>query len=155
MPVIKPVFKSVLHAAALFVLCLLLTYAPEILSAVSAPYALSTPRRVLLRIALSTQDADTVSSLNDVLNAYQRAHPAVHLRVVRVDAGDLGALPDPAPDVYLFSDALAGASLPPARPYLPEHGQALLCCASPQALEPHAAAQLIDFLCGPAATPQP
>lgn len=54
--------KPLGQAAALILLCALLVYAPEIYTAVSGPFSLSTPERVLLRVVLCTQDDETVAS---------------------------------------------------------------------------------------------
>ena len=77
--------KPFCQATALILLCALLVYAPEIYTAVSGPFALSTPERVLLRVVLCTQDDETLSSFYSALTEYQRSHPAVHLRIVRTD----------------------------------------------------------------------
>ncbi len=108
--------KRFFQAAALFLLGALLVYAPEIFVAVSGPYALTTPERVLLRIVLCTQDADTLSSFYKALPGYQKTHPAVHLRVIRADEQQLTQMSEPLPDVYLFSQDV---SLPLQSLFLP------------------------------------
>ena len=87
--------KPFCQATALILLCALLVYAPEIYTAVSGPFALSTPERVLLRVVLCTQDDETLSSFYSALTEYQRSHPAVHLRIVRTDSAHLYTLDAP------------------------------------------------------------
>ncbi|MBE5799678.1 MAG: hypothetical protein E7321_06980 [Clostridiales bacterium] len=94
--------KTMGRFALLVLLCLMFVYAPEILTAVSAPYAVSTPQRALLRIALCCEDEAAVSSLYKLLSAYQKAYPAVHLRVTRTAPDQLSK---PYPDVVLCPDA--------------------------------------------------
>lgn len=102
--------------AALALLSALLVYAPELFTAVSAPYRVSVPQRALLRVVLCASDADAVSSLYDALDAFRREHPSVHLRVTRADEAQLLALTDPLPDVYIYPES---ASLPAERLFLP------------------------------------
>ena len=97
--------KPFCQATALILLCALLVYAPEIYTAVSGPFALSTPERVLLRVVLCTQDDETLSSFYSALTEYQRSHPAVHLRIVRTDSAHLYPLDAPLPDVYLLTES--------------------------------------------------
>lgn len=156
-------FRRFFHAAALVILCALLVYAPELYTAVSGPAIDAQPERVLLRVALCTQDADSVSSFYSALAGYRKAQPAVHLRVTRADVSQLASLPDPRPDVYLFPE---GSSLPAAslfmplaqeggangaigytRAFRPSSGETLLCAVSSRARAPSAALSLIDTLC--------
>lgn len=146
--------KPFCQAAALILLCALLVYAPEIYTAVSGPFALSTPERVLLRVVLCTQDDETLSSFYTALTGYQRSHPAVHLRIVRTDSAHLYTLDAPLPDVYLLTESdfstpqalfwplgsaeEASASLGVfqgaryALVYTPDAGSPLLCAVSAQ-----------------------
>ena len=55
-------FKRLCQLLAVAILGALLVYAPEIFTAVSAPYRVSTPSRVLLRVVLCCEDSDTASS---------------------------------------------------------------------------------------------
>ena len=147
--------RSLARAAALLVLCALLVFAPEILHVVSAPYSVCPPERVLLRVALCTQDAETSSSFYKALSAYQKDVPAVHLRVQRVDAQQLAALSEPLPDVYCCSADQAD-SLPPCIPlagtqevqyvYHPEAGEPLCCAVYVGTREAAAALSLMDHL---------
>ena len=158
--------RSLVRAAALLALCALLVFAPEILAVVSAPYSASPPRRVLLRIVLCTQDADTSASFYKALSDYQKDVPAVHLRVQRVDAQQLAALSDPLPDVFCCP-ADQAASLPPSVPlagadadsaptqsiYRPEAGEPLCCAVYVGTREAEAALSLIDHLRGASRSP--
>ena len=151
--------RSLARAAALLVLCALLVFAPEILHVVSAPYSVRPPERVLLRVALCTQDAETSASFYKALSAYQKDTPAVHLRVQRVDAQQLAALSEPLPDVYCCSSTQSGA-LPPSIPlagagteeasaqivYCPENGEPLCCAVYVGTREAAAALSLMDHL---------
>ena len=103
--------KAIGRFTLLVLLCLMFVYAPEILSAVSAPYAVSAPQRVLLRIALCCEDETAISSLYKTLSAYQKTDPAVHLRVTRASADQLASISSPYPDVILCPDGFA-AQLP-------------------------------------------
>lgn len=96
------VFKRFLRAGALLILCVLLVYAPEIYIAVSGPTVSQPTPRVLLRIALCTQDAESAASFYRALSEYRKLHGTVHLRVLRVDADQLAAMSEPLPDVYCF-----------------------------------------------------
>ena len=97
-------FKRLCQLAALAILGALLVYAPEIFTAVSAPYRVSTPSRVLLRAVLCCEDDDTVAAFYSALEDFRKEHPSLHLRVVRADASQLLALSEPLPDVYLFPE---------------------------------------------------
>lgn len=165
--------KRLSQAAALIVLCVLLVYAPEIFKAVSGPYQSSTPKRILLRVVLCTQDADAASSFYKALSGFRKAHPSYHLRVTRADAGQMLALTEPLPDVYLFpSDIEQAPALMPERlflplsvpqeaddavpglwdgvryayPYVPEKGETLLFAVGVRAHEALAAHELIAYL---------
>ena len=149
--------RSLLRAAALLALCALLVFAPEILTVVSTPYSTHPPKRILLRVVLCTQDAETSASFYKALSAYQKDTPAVHLRVQRVDAQQLAALSEPLPDVYCCSADQAG-SLPPSVPlagvedgakqyvYGPEAGEPLCCAVYVGTHAASAALSLIDCL---------
>lgn len=155
--------RSFLRIAALLILCALLVYAPEILTAVSAPYKTDVPRRILLRVALCTQDSEASASFYKALSGYQKLYPAVHLRVVRADAQQLFALGEPRPDVYCFSSSLESipgqALIPLSAPegesqtdicffyaYRGELGETLYCGVSSGAREAAAALELIGYL---------
>ena len=151
--------RFLLRASALLVLGALLVFAPELLAVVSAPYSVSAPERILLRVALCTQDAEASASFYKALNAYQKRFPAVHLRVLRLDAQQLAALTDPLPDVYCCPVDQAGC-LPPSVPlssegaqgavhqavYLPEAGEPLCCAVYVGTHEAGAALSLVDHL---------
>jgi len=98
--------KSLLRFFLAFLLCCLLVYAPEILSRVSSPYALTAPERTLLRIALLCDD-DVSVYLNKVINAYQKQYPQVHLRVTQFQADLLFHITLPYPDIILCSPAIS------------------------------------------------
>ena len=103
--------KRLFRAAALVILCLLLVYAPELLAAVSAPYGVQQSPRVLLRIALCTQDGEAASAFYRAVSSYQKENRTLHLRISRVSPGRMTALPEPHPDLYAFS---------PGEPLAPE-----------------------------------
>lgn len=167
--------KPLGQAAALILLCALLVYAPEIYTAVSGPFSLSTPERVLLRVVLCTQDDETVASFYSDLTQYQKLHPAVHLRVVRTDAAQLSGLQAPLPDVYLFEEDSVlpqaqgfhplnailqnaaedtGEDMRYALAYRPGSGRALWCAASAQSKELETALDFISYFYEiPAKTP--
>ena len=138
--------KCFLRTLSLALLSLLLIYAPELLTAVSAPYQQPAQPRLLLRIALCTEDEQSVSSLYTALRAYQKAHPAIHLRVTRADAQTLLAPDDPAPALLLFAEACAGDAPAPSLTYRPAQGAPLLCHVHPRGAHPQAAQQLLDHL---------
>ena len=107
----------------LLIVCLLLVYAPEILTTVSAPYSMESPGRSLLRIALCCEDAQIVSSIYKTVSAYQKEHPTVHLRITRTDESQLSDLREPYPDVIIVPQELSGvlpadALVQPAQPAL-------------------------------------
>ena len=95
--------KKLFRAAALVILCLLLVYAPELLASVRAPYGVQAGSRVLLRVALCTQDRDAASAFDRAVTSYIKENRAVHLRVTRVSPGALASLPEPHPDLVAFS----------------------------------------------------
>ena len=95
-------FKRLCQLGALAFLSAMLVFAPEIFTAVSTPYQVSTRDRVLLRVVLCSQDADAASAVYDALEAFRKEHPAVHLRVTRADEAQLAALSGPPPDVYVY-----------------------------------------------------
>lgn len=90
--------KTALRVLALLLLSLLLVFAPQILTRVAPPYAPKQPRRVLLSVALCSQDAGADRQVLHLLNAFQKEHPQIHLRVRRLDPS---ALAEPLPDVFL------------------------------------------------------
>ena len=94
--------KTSARFASSLILCLLLVYAPEILTVVSAPYSLRSPDRTLLRIALCCEDTSLSSSIFEAIRTYQKSHPSVHLRIVRISEEQLPFLHAPYPDVLLF-----------------------------------------------------
>ena len=109
-------FKRLCQLIALAILGALLVFAPEILTAVSAPYRVKTQERVLLRVALCTQDQQAAASFYKALETFRAQHGGVHLRVTRVDEAQLAALPEPPPDVYVYSPQI---ELPMERLFLP------------------------------------
>jgi len=104
--------KSLLRFSLSFVLCCMFVYAPEILSSVSAPYNLVAPERSLLRIALHCS-SDTSTLLDKLINAYQKQHPHVHLRITHMGSTLLSDAALPYPDVMVFPTGLL-QQLPPA-----------------------------------------
>lgn len=148
------------QAIALVVLCVLLVYAPEIFTAVSAPYHPAVPERTLLRAVLCTTDAQAASSFYKALNGFKKAHDGVHTRVTRASAEQMLALGEPLPDVYLFPDSLSpfpeGLLLPldlteegdqrSACPFQASSGETLLCGVGLHAREPELARALVAYL---------
>lgn len=148
------------RAAALALLCVLLVYAPELFTAVSAPYRAEPVERTLLRIVLCTADADAASSFYTALNGFKKANAGVHIRVTRVDAAQMHALGEPLPDVYLFPESFAshsdGLLLPldltegedtrSAAAVRGAKGETLLCGVGLHAREPAFAHALISYL---------
>lgn len=145
----------------MILLCVLLVYAPEIFTAVSAPYKAEQAVRSLLRVVLCTQDAKAASSFYQALNGFRKSNPSVHLRVQRVDEAQLRALPDPLPDVYVSSEGIEldpagfirfsssseeGASAPHLLPFSPEEGEMLLCGVRSNAPAQAAAVDLVSYL---------
>lgn len=108
--------KPILRSLAFLMLCILLVYAPEILSSVSAPYAPTVKERILLRVTLSTEDANSAKSFYDALSIYMKQYPTVHLRVTRTAADLLFSQPDPQSDVFVFSSSV---SIPANARFLP------------------------------------
>ena len=96
-------FKAMLRFLALLMLSCMIVYAPEILSAVSAPYAAAAPTRMLLRIALCC-DEQSADAIYPLLNAYQKKYPSVHLRITQRSAQQLTSMQPPYPDVILCRD---------------------------------------------------
>ena len=95
-------FRRLCQLSALAILGALLVFAPELLTAVSAPYRVSTRERVLLRVVVCSQDDKAVSSLYNALEDFRKANGSVHLRVTRADEMQLLALSEPLPDVYVY-----------------------------------------------------
>ena len=112
--------KRLFRAAALVILCLLLVYAPELLAAIRAPYGVQQSPRVLLRIALCTQDGEAASAFYRAVSSYQKENRTLHLRITRVAPGRMAALPEPHPDLYAFSP---GEPLAPEALLLPLRGE--------------------------------
>ncbi len=163
--------RQIFRVGALLVLCALLVYAPELIASVRAPYGVITPDRILLRIALCTSDSDAASAFLKEVSSYQKEHSSVHLRVTRVQADQISQLPDPQPDLVVFS---AGdvqspqALLAPLRseeglddpnqgiwagmryavPFRTDGGQTLLCAACAKAREREEAQAFLSHLLG-------
>lgn len=78
-------FKTVLRFCAAALLCLLLVYAPELFQTVRSSYSLSTPKRILLRIALCTPDSEAAHAFDEALPIYIKANPSIHIRILRSD----------------------------------------------------------------------
>lgn len=148
------------QVVALVVLCVLLVYAPEIFTAVSAPYHPAAPERTLLRVVLCTTDAQAASSFYKALSDFKKAHAGVHTRVTRASAEQMLALGEPLPDVYIFSDSFSpfpdGLLLPldltgegaqrSACPFQTASGEMLLCGVGLHAREPELARALVACL---------
>ena len=109
-------FRRLCQLSALAILGALLVFAPEILTAVSAPYRVQTRERVLLRVVVCSQDSKATSALYDALEDFRKANPAVHLRINRADEAQLLALAEPLPDVYVYP---CGSDLAPQQRFLP------------------------------------
>ena len=162
-------FRRLCQLSALAILSALLVYAPEIFTAVSAPYRVSTQSRVLLRVVLCCEDGDAASSLYSALEDFRKAQPAMHLRVVRADASQLDALAEPLPDVYLFPEQafadpenlflpleVLGGDSPSsvgvrdgvryAVRYVPKKGTPLLCAVGAHTREAEASRALAAYL---------
>lgn len=153
--------------AALVLFALLLAFAPDLLTAVSAPYRVKTDPRVLLRVVLCTRDGDAVASLYKALDGFRAENPSVHLRVTRADEEQLAALSEPLPDVYLYPEDAAlsaqrlfaplespeGAPARYAQAYVPESGETLLCAVGAHARQAAAARALAAYLGGLRAQP--
>lgn len=93
--------KAFLRFSLLLLLGCMLVYAPEILSGVSAPYNLTMPQRTLLRIAMHC-DSSAASLLQQIVSAYQKQYPQVHIRISILAEEMTSSLP-PYPDVILCS----------------------------------------------------
>lgn len=136
--------KTALQIACAFMLCVLLVYAPEIYTAVSAPYAAEQPQRVLLRIALCPADEESEKALLDALHLYMKEFPAIHLRIARHDEASLFSQPDPQADIFVFPEALS----PPDDRFLllnPSDG-AMRCAVSASTANKAAALSLAEHL---------
>ena len=166
--------KTLFRAAALLTLCALLVFAPELLASVSAPYSAHSSPRVLLRIALCTEDWEAASAFFQAVSSYQKKHPALHLRIRRVSAERIAGPSSPDPDLYVFTP---GCFARPQSALLPlgaagetdnsspgvwdgtryaavicsGSGHPLLAAVSSQALEPDAAKALLLSLSGESA----
>ena len=101
-----------LRFLALLILSCMIVYAPEILSAVSAPYPISTSNRELLRIVLCC-DKQSTDAIRSLLNAYQQQNPSVHLRITQHSPEQLRSIQPPYPDVILSDNpsAIAPSSI--------------------------------------------
>ena len=162
-------FRRLGQLAALAILSALLVYAPELFTAVSAPYRVCARERVLLRGVICSEDADAVSSLYNALEGFRSENPSVHLRVTRADVTQLPELADPLPDIYVYppqsafsaqrlflaleavdADASAQAGVYDgmryAYSYVPESGDPLLCAVGAHARETETARALVAYL---------
>ena len=147
--------KSFLRTCAGIALCALIVFAPELYQAANAPYTLSLPERVLLRVSLCSMHPPAADAFYHALTIYIKEHPAVHLRVTRTDIQELFAASEYPPDLYLFPQAL---SYDPARFYsLPDSGvlclpavsceeETLLCAVSSDSAHPQQAHALFAYL---------
>lgn len=174
--VVMTMHKRFFQVCTLILLCTLLVFAPEILTAVSPPYRVSTPERTLLRVVLCTEDEDAAASFYKALAPFRKENSSVHLRITRADTDQLLSLTQPLPDVYLFPASLSVApeslflsldvmpdSASPsagvwngvryARPYVPDKGETLLCAIGAQAESPGAASAFMSALCTEDASP--
>ena len=109
-------FRRLCQLSALAILGALLVFAPEILTAVSAPYRVQTRERVLLRVVICSQDGKATSALYDALEDFRKANPSVHLRINRADEAQLLTLAEPLPDVYVYP---IDSELAPQQRFLP------------------------------------
>ena len=159
-------FRRLCQLSALAILGALLVFAPELLTAVSAPYRVQVRDRVLLRVVVCSQDEKSVSALYDALEGFRTANPAVHLRINRADEAQLLALAEPLPDVYVYppqadldeeglflpldapgdGERGAGEGVRRAASFAPREGEALLCAVSTASREQTTARALVDFL---------
>lgn len=136
--------KTVPQLLCALVLCALLVYAPEIYTAVSAPYTMEQPRRVLLRVALCPADDASEEALLNALNIYMKEFPSVHLRIALHDEAALFAQSDPQADVFVFPAAL---SLPDDRFFLLDASDGPMRCAvSASSANQEAAISLAEHL---------
>lgn len=95
----SPLARRLARLLSLLALSTLLTYSPELFCAVSGAQPAPAPQRTLLRIALSSADAEAADALLDKLSYYNSDHPSLHLRVTRHSPVQLCALPAPLPDM--------------------------------------------------------
>lgn len=126
----------------LLVLCSMLVYAPEIFHAVSGPYSVALPERILLRIVLST-DSESAQLIHKAVNAYAKDHPSVHLRMVQLSEQQLSELPAPYPDVIICAPALA-SRLPAGFTPVPDSSMPL--CVFLQERLPAASAAFASYI---------
>ena len=124
-------FKSLLRFSLLLILCVLLVYAPEILSSVSPPYSIAASQRTLLRIVLCC-DSETATHLQKAISNYQRRFPFVHLRITQVSEDQLTQLSIPYPDIVLCPESLENRLLPSfdcSVRFAPLYGDHTMLCA--------------------------
>lgn len=147
--------KACLRFSAFLLLILLLVYAPELYTAISPPYSISVPQRILLRISLHTQDAGAYNTFSRALTIYMKEHPSVHIRVNRVNESDLFSFSDPSPDLLVFpADTSYDSSLfilpesfdSPLVPLSPPGCRPLLCGALITAENPQPVLDLLSHL---------
>lgn len=139
--------KVFLRFFLLLILCCMLVYAPEILSSVSAPYALSVSERTLLRIALQC-DSATSGSLYKVISMYQKQHPHVHLRITHISEDSLTDAAPPYPDMMICPASFAQqlpAAFDRAAPLSPAH-VGYISALSAASAPPSAAAEFAAYI---------
>lgn len=135
-------FKTVLRLLGCCVLCVLLVYAPEIYTAVSAPYAQALPQRVLLRVSLCAPDAQEEKTILHALQLYMKESPETHLRIISPPADRQFSQPAPQADLFIFP---AHAHSP--FPFLYIERSAVTCFAvHPDTAHPDAARSLLLHL---------
>ena len=140
--------KQPLPLTALFITAVLLTFAPELISALPAVSAAPPPIR--LHIALCAPGGD--HPLIDKLSYYIEKTPSLHIRLSRHTAGELFSQPPPAPDVFIWPADLVppdGSPVHSSSPcvYTPAAGEALALAVNSESAQIHASSALIAFLC--------
>jgi len=156
--------KFFLRLCAGISLCALLVYAPELYQAARAPYAISVPQRVLLRIALCSDHPQAADVFYSTMNIYMKKHPSVHIRVTRSNADSLFAASAFPPDLYVFPETLSPDSalflLPSGlkEPFAVAaacDGEMLLCGVSAASAYPQQAMDLLAHFSREAAAAHP
>lgn len=129
-------------------LCVCLVYAPEIFTAVSPPYQQSTAPRILLRVALITQDDTAASQVIRSASAYADDMPGLHLRILRLSPEQLANLEAPYPDLFIYSPGFApdAALLEPNSPSPTAHDSPFLFSVCVHALHPLEAEAMSSYI---------
>ena len=134
--------KAIGRFFLLLILCVMLVYAPEIFSAVSKPYLITVPERVLLRIALST-GGESSELIHKAINIWQKDHPSIHFRVTQLSTQQLSQLHSPYPDVIVCMQA--SASQVPSG-FIPAEGSGAPLCVFLQERSPLTAAVFASYI---------